>query len=92
MVEFLGKNLLQVRQQLPHVVPKALHLPVLLEGQSQHTEMHANAVVGKAAGDFAADDHVRPIGDRQRAVDTVVVGDGHEIHASRLGPPVHAFR
>jgi hypothetical protein len=59
--------------------------------QPEHAEMHADAVFGKHARDLAADEHVGPVGQHQRAANLVMVGDGDEVHAPRLGAAVHAL-
>ena len=42
----------------------------------------------EARGQLLGDEHVGAVGDLQRAVDRVVVGDGHEVHAAALGQRV----
>ena len=78
-------------QQFADVATEALHVAVLHLVEPQHAEVDADAVVREHAGDLAADDHVGPVGDRERAGDAVVVRDRDEVHAARLGAPVDPF-
>ena len=64
-------------------------------GHPVHAEMDLRTAVREPARDlFAHDDVARvrhPLEQRQRAVDGVVIGDGDEVHAARLGGRVDRF-
>jgi len=62
-----------------------LHLPVLLRVDVVDQHMDFAAVLGKIGGHLLADEGPGQVGDFQTAVDGVVVGDGHPIHASLPG-------
>ena len=67
-------------------------------GHAVDGQVHLDIVIGKPARHLFADDHVdvaaiRPIVQQlERAVDGIVIGERHQIHAARLGHPVHVGR
>lgn len=83
--------LAQVRKQLGHVVAEPLDLGVLRLGDAQYTEMHAHRIVREDAGDLGANDDVRTVGDRERAIDPVMVRDRDEVHPPRLRAAIDSF-
>ena len=81
----------EIRQQLADVVPQPLDLAMLRSLMPSTPRWTRTSSSGNDAGDFAADDDVGTIGDGQRAVDRVVIGDRDEIHPARLGAPIDAL-
>jgi hypothetical protein len=53
--------------------------------QAPDQQVNLAAVSGKETGDFLAGDDIGAIGQRQHAVDGVVIGDGDPIHAAGFG-------
>ena len=63
--------------------------PVVVVGRDAEAEdVHGLRLAGEARGQLLGDERVGTVGDRQRAVDRVVVGDRHEVHAAALGEGV----
>ena len=54
---------------------------------AEHVHLHGG-FAAEARGELLGDEHVGTVGDLQGAVDGVVVGDGHEVHAAALGQGV----
>ena len=55
-------------------------------------DVHRLALATEARCQLFGDEGVRLLGDRERAVDGVVVGDRHEVHAAPLGELVDLCR
>ena len=85
-------GLAQPRGDVEDVPPQRLHVAVQRLGHAVDAEVHLDAGVGQPARHLLADDDVGSAGTRdeqlERAVDRVVIGDGDEIHAARLGDAV----
>ena len=63
--------------------------PLVVAGRDPEAEdVHRLRLAGEARGQLLGDEHVGAVGDLQRAVDRVVVGDGHEVHPAALGQRV----
>jgi hypothetical protein len=71
--------LLEIRKELAYVVSQPLNLGMLRLADPEHTEVHTDVVVRKHASHFAADDHVRTIGNRQGPIDAIMIGDRDQI-------------
>ena len=86
---------LDVGGNVVDVARERLQLGVLLAVDAVDEQVELAVVLGEPAGEFFADEHVRPIGDRQHALDRVVIGDRDEVHAAQarllgdvLGPGI----
>jgi hypothetical protein len=55
-------------------------------------DVHRLGLAGEAGGQLLGDEAIRAIGKREAAVDRVVVGDRHEVHAASLGEVVDLLR
>jgi hypothetical protein len=74
-------------------VPRVTLEPLVVVGRDPEAEhVHLLRLALEARGQLLGDEHVRPIGDRERAVDRVVIGDRHEVHAAPLRELVHLLR
>src|SRR6266850_2695912 len=82
----------QVGHKLVNVAPKPLNLPVLLFVDVQNSDVDGHLVLGKDGGYFFSDDQVWTIGERERAINRVVIRDCNQIHSAGLGPAVNEFR
>ena len=89
------RRLPEARDEVEDVPSKRLELAVERFGHPVHAEMDLKAAVRQPARDlFPHDDVARvrhPLDQRERAVDRVVIGDGDEVHAARLGHRVDRF-
>ena len=56
------------------------------DAEAEHVD--ALRLAAEGGGQLLRDEHVRPVGDRQDAVDRVVVRDRHEVHPAPLGERV----
>ena len=84
LAQVLGHDLDVARVRLePHVV-------VGRDAEAQ--DVDRLRLAAEARGQLLGDEHVGPVGDLQRAVDRVVVGDRHEVHPATLGERVHRLR
>ena len=54
--------------------------------------MHGLRLAAEPGGQLLGDEHVRAVGDLEHAVDRVVVGDRHEVHAAPLRELVDLLR
>jgi hypothetical protein len=63
--------------------------PLVVAGRDPEAEdVHRLRLAREARGQLLGDEHVRAVGDLERAVDRVVVGDGHKVHPAALGQRV----
>jgi hypothetical protein len=64
-----------------------------LLGHAVDAEVHFDVTIAKAARHFLADDHVvmrrQMIEQLERTVNRIVIGDGDQVHAARLGDAIH---
>ena len=67
-----------------NVVPQFLDIPMLLFIDSKNADMSPGAVFRKNRRDFAADNHVRVMRNRQRSGNAVMIRDRHKIHTTRF--------
>ncbi len=66
----------EVGRQLKDIFPEGLYFPVDGLIDSVNQDMEFAAVFRKISGDFLADKGVRQVGDIQRPIQLIVVGDG----------------
>ena len=76
---------LEVIDQLIEVAPQRLDLLMLRLGYSQRQHVQLDVLIGEIGGDLFADEKIVVMGQRQGAVDGVVVGEGDIGHATGLG-------
>ena len=67
-----------------------LQVAVVLLGEVPDEDVQRDVVLGEARGHLDREKRVRPVGDPQRALDGVVVGDGDERHPAPQAGVVHA--
>jgi hypothetical protein len=77
--------LAQERRACLHIVAVGLEPLVVLRGDAVAEHVHGLRLALETGGQLLGDERAGQVRDRQRAVDRVVVGDRHEIHASRPG-------
>jgi hypothetical protein len=75
VVEQVGAQLIDVGAQL-------VHLPEAGPVDAEHQAVDLAPVLEEVGGHLAGDEGPRKVGDLQRPIDGVVVGDGHEVHTS----------
>ena len=72
----------EVGLQIEDIFPQSGDFAVLCLGQIPHQNVHPAAVCGKIGGDLLAQKDAGQVGDFQRAIDGVVVGERDDIHAA----------
>ena len=82
----------QVFLEAINVRPQFLDHAELLFVDARDEHVDLGAVFGEVGRDFVGDERARQMGDLQRALDTVVVGDGDEVHARLPGVAVDVER
>ena len=84
--------LAQVRRARLHVVPAGLKPLVVLRADAVAEDVHGLRLALEGGGQLLGDERVGQVIERQRAVDRVVVGDGHEVHPAVLGQRIDLER
>ncbi len=74
------------------IVAKLLDLAKLFFADAAHQAMDLAAVFREVGGDFRREERAGQVGDFQRAVNTVVIRDGHELHAALPRRPIDGVR
>ena len=65
---------------------------MVLRGDPEAQDVHGLGLAVEVRGQLLRDERAGQVGDRERAVDRVVVGDRHEVHAAALGELVDLVR
>ena len=82
----------QVRRDDLDVVAVRLQPLVVVGRDAEAQHVHLLRLAAERDGELLGHEHAGAVGDRQRAVDRVVVGDRDEVHAAPLGERVDLFR
>ena len=96
-VEGVGQDVkdplfMKVSRQIEDVLPHLLDLPVMGLGDVVDQHMDLATRVREIRGNLLADKRPRQVGDFQRPVDGVVVGDGRQVHGPLFGDVVNLSR
>ena len=78
----------QVLRHRLDVAGQLLQPRVVVGRDAEAEHVHGLRLAREARGQLLGDEHVRPVGDLQDAVDRVVIGDRHEVHPAPLGERV----
>ena len=80
----------QAGDHVEDISAQRLDLPMQRFAHAVHAKMHLDVAIGEAARDLLADDEILEVGfaieQLQAAVDRIVIGDRHQIHAARCAP------
>ena len=64
---------------------------VVVRRDAEAEDVDGLRLAAEARGQLLGDEHVGPVGELEHAVDRVVVGDRHEVHAPPLGERIDLF-
>jgi anaerobic ribonucleoside-triphosphate reductase len=82
----------EIWHQLVNIPAEALNIPVLFFRDPEHADMALRLIFRKNRGDFAADDHIVSVCNREGTSDAVVICDRYQIHSPRFGAAIELFR